>query len=104
MVLTENFVAKFKHVDANRYIDKIRSGRAKSHEKVPHFLCTAVNEGADVDFDTLDHDEVFFREREHWLAEVIIMESKSVLPIEDRKSFIIESSTGLENIGEDKTT
>ena len=51
-----------------------------------------------VDFDTLDHGEVFFRERKHALAEVV--ESQGVLPVEDRKSFFVDDSTGLENTDE----
>lgn len=101
MVLMEDLVAVFVHVDANRKIDKLRPRRAKSHEEVPRFLRTAVNEGTDVDFGTLSHGEVSFRERENWLAKVIVVESEGILPGEDWKSFLVESSAGLENIGED---
>lgn len=101
MVRTEEFVIMFKHVDADGEIDDIYSKCAKSHEELPHFLCTAVNQGTDVDFDMLDHGEVSFGKREHWLAEVIVVESKSVFPVEYRKSFFVEISTGSENTGED---
>lgn len=101
MVLTENLVAHLKHVDANGEIEEICPRCAKSLEKLPHFSCTAVHYWTDVDFDILDHDEVSFEKREHRLAEIIVVESKSILPVEYRQSFLVESPTGSKNAGED---
>ena len=82
-------------------MDDIRPECTKRHEESPHFLCTAVNGGTDVNFDTLDHGKMSLREREHWLAEVIVVKLKGVLLVEDWKSFFVESSTGPENVGKD---
>ena len=61
--------------------DELRPGCSKSHEEFSHFSCTAINEGTDVDFDTLYHDELSLRKWEHGLVEVVVMESKAVFPI-----------------------
>ncbi len=97
---TERFIAFLKHVDVNRQMDELRFRCAKNREELPHFPCTAIHDRTDVDFDTLDHGEVSFREWEHWLAEVIVVESKGVLPVEDRKSFV-DTSTHSKNTGQD---
>ena len=88
-------------MDTNVEIDELRTGCAKIHKKIPHSLCTAENEGPDVDFDMLDHGEVSFWEREHWLAEFTVVEMQGVLPVEDRERFFVECATGSEDIGED---
>ena len=98
MVLTDHFVLHFKHVDAN---GGSLPRCSKSHEELPHFSCTAVNNRTDVNFDMLDHGKVFFGKREHWLAEISVVESKSVLPVEYWQSFLVESPTGSEDTGED---
>ena len=49
----------------------------------------------------LDHGEVFFREWENRVTEIIVMESKSVLPVEYRKSFFVKGSACSEDTGED---
>ena len=90
-------------MDANGEIDEICPRCAKSLEELPHFSCTAVNYRTDVDLDMLDHGEVSFRERKHWLAEIVVVESKSVLPIEYRQSFFIKKPTSSENAGGDVT-
>lgn len=49
----------------------------------------------------LDHGEVFLGERENRVTEIIVVESKGVLPVEYRKSFFVKSSACSENTGED---
>lgn len=84
-------------MDVNGEIIETRPRCTKGNKKLPHLLSTAGKEGADVNFDTLDHGEMSLREREHPLTEVV--ESQGILPVEDRKGFLIDDSTDLENTG-----